>query len=211
MKSHSPSLSLLFPIAASVVAFFTLCPTQSLAANAAEPLPVVTFSAQQNSGKYTADNNKPSAATGSSTKSSGSKTSASSKTNTVTASTWVDFTVKNLGESNITGLTVNYIVYVKSISTTKTSSSYSMSAINGTETIDLNAAAKTIVRTDPVDKTISTTNTSSSSKGVKSSSASTSETQIAGWYIELVYKGTILKKGASSDTIQADYAKYGPS
>jgi hypothetical protein len=209
---RSASLNSVLLVAVLASAAFFLVHANTVRASAAPTtVPLVTLHVEPKLG-----NLKTSTGAASSSAASGSGsgdaqgTGGKSKSGTTTAGTqnaWYEITVKNVGEGPITGLTINYHVYVNTITMSKTASDIALSDSNGTVTLDLPFSSSKLVETTPVAKSYSSTsNPSTSKKGVSSTSTSTSTTTIAGYYITAVYNGKpIIRPVESPSGIKARY------
>jgi hypothetical protein len=187
--------------------------TAAAAASATTPPapPLISLDAEQKTGAFNTDNaltSSPQRTTVTKTASDGTTVSTtsrvlSSSSSTATASTWVDLTVHNLGKAPITNLVIEYIVYVKTTSSSTTGSRTEVKTVRGSATVDVPVNGKAVVKTLPVDKVVSTSSTTSIGyQHVESTDSSSSVSDIAGWYVEASYNGQVLLKRPHPDNIQ---------
>jgi hypothetical protein len=175
--------------------------------------PLITLSAEQKTGTFTADNNEltgPKKVTTTKT-TNGTKTKTTSvELESVTAGanaqTWVEITVKNLDKKPLAKLAVSYTVYVKSTTEGTSASKITWAAPHGSETITVPATSEVVVKTKPVQKTVSNTASNSESYGgVQSTSTKSAVSDIVGWYVEATYHGQVLQTLPHPDNIQDQY------
>ena len=216
-------VKLLFSVSTGLaLALFTLGPTLAHAAKAPKGAPAepdgttppeelrLSVEAAQKTGTYTPDNKQlatPKKVTA--TAADGTKVGAGVELQSVTAGaaadTWVEITVKNLDKVSITKLTVAYTVYVKATSEGTGATSIKVTALRGTENVNVPALGEVVVKSKPVTKTISNTASSTVHLGVQSTSTKTAVSDIFGWYIETSYHGQVLKKVEHPDGVVAQY------
>ncbi len=205
------------------------------AADAPLPPPLVKIHADIMSGQYdTKATSLPLAGASASgakaaTAGRGAVTRGGSLNSTVTSQTWYDITIANNGDFAAANLTVNYVVYTKSTTSSANASGQNSSGI----TMQENPGSYTIARIDPAKKDIAktspltlsmATNTNSSRgpstifrsnrsgsfsavgvKGPTISSTGTTVTNIAGIYVEVMFNGKIIQTLESPDRIRENY------
>jgi hypothetical protein len=174
----------------AAAAVFGLAPSLAQAKTTSTGAVLVAFKVAQKTGAAPTDNSGGLALpTG---KGAGGSTLNMDATN---AQTWLEITVENVGEGDIAGLTINYHVFSKTTTESKTMS-IAMADVSGSQQVDIPYGRQVVVKTTPISKQIDN-GTSAKSKGTSSSSAKSSKgkssaaqsstvTDIAGWYIEAV-------------------------
>jgi hypothetical protein len=167
-------------------------------------VPLVSIGVEKKNGTFKV---APSAGSGTGSGTGKSKSGSSNSTD-ATASKWLEISIRNVGDGDISGLTVNYHVYVRTIASSSTSNTDTLTDSAGSATIDIPHAGVKQVETTPITASFSSSSSSSKSKKVSSSSTSISSTDIAGWYIEVDYNGKpILRPNESPSGIKARYEK----
>ena len=177
----------------AAAAVWGLAPSLAHAKTTSTGAVLVAFKVAQKTGAATNNSSGgPALPTG---KGAGGSTLNSDAANT---QTWLEITVENVGESDITGLTINYHVFSKTTTESKTMS-ITMADVSGSQQVNIPYGRQVVVKTTPVSKQIDN-GTSAKSKGgaatsAKSSTAKTAAsksstvTDISGWYIEAVADG----------------------
>ncbi|HTB63930.1 MAG TPA: hypothetical protein VK737_10100 [Opitutales bacterium] len=193
----------------------TAAPAAASAATTTPPAPpLIAVDAEQKTGAFNTDNaltSRPQRTTVSKTADDGTTVSTttrvlSSSSTKATASTWVDLTIRNLGKAPITNLVIDYTVYVKTTNSSTNGNSTEVKTVRGSATVDVPVNGKVVVKTLPVDKVVSTSATTSIGyQRVESTDSSSYVSDIAGWYVEASYNGTVLKKLPHPDNIQDLY------
>jgi hypothetical protein len=194
------------------------------AAHAAAPAPNVTISTKTIEGEPVVTTTAPGAgsARGSAAASTAAKKPAARSGNTASTSTsdakvYMEFTIQNQDRSFPTPqLEVTWHLYTKTTSMAGNSANITMNDISGSKTLSpITPMAKVVINSDPVVKNV-TSSTSTvqrnvtrfnsqsgySSSSTASTTASNSVTLLEGWYVEIVYNGTVIKKSDNAEKLK---------
>jgi hypothetical protein len=175
---------------AAVTAIYCLTPNGVHAAGATGGPVHVVFSIKQNSGPLpTTTATGPALPTG---KGAAGSTFVAAGTK---AQTWLEITVRNVGDSDISNLTINYHVFSKTSIEGKTAT-VTMTDNSGTQTVNIPYGKSVLIKTPPITKQISSGlpstgnrggTTSTTAKGGKTAAVTSSTvTDIVGSYVEAV-------------------------
>jgi hypothetical protein len=200
MPTPFPPLRLISWLAASGIVsattVFCLTPNRAAAAVSSGGPVLVVIKAVQKSGPapVTTTSSGPALPTG---QGAGGSTANAPATS---GQSWMEITVSNVGDSAITGLTINYHVFSKTSTLSKTST-VTMTDASGTQVVDIPYGKNVVIKTPPILTLVSsglptgrrggTTNTTTATAAKASTSKTTATktstvTNIVGSYIEAV-------------------------
>jgi len=164
--------------------------------------PVISLQTKKITGTYKTKTTLPGQSSGGG--SGGAKKSSSSNSSVSDSKTtaWVEIQVRNTGDGPAKGLTINTSVYVKATSMSNKDTSVTWTKVEGSQTVDVDAGRTVTVVTDPVEKDSSISQTASSGKKTSSVTASISNTDIVGWYIEAVFNNRVMYKSENPNGVR---------
>jgi hypothetical protein len=194
---------LLLLCGAAAIALATFVPDFASASEGAMAPPVISLQTKKVTGAYKTTTKLPGQSSGGGgsggAKKSGSNGSTVSDSKTMA---WVEIQVRNTGDGPARGLTINSSVYVRATNISNSNTSVTWSKVEGSQTVDVDAGRTVTVVTDPVEKDSSISQTASSGKKTSSVTASVSNTDIVGWYIEAVFNNRVMYKSENPNGVR---------